>query len=313
MSYTAPSLSSLDLSDAVSGYSSPDLGSLDLSGDPPLTDLIDAALEFSAAFEGSAGTVGALGMTVGFSAQFVGGQVAGELAAGLGFAASFDGSQGTAGGLAVSLDFSGAFAGQVVPVYGAAAAGLSFSPRMRGFLDWTATLDPVQITEFYTLDITGDPGRRFRISSWQATLQAGARSNYVQAVIPGNAEVIGALQALQDGELVISKGYRFPDQSERTEEILRAGFDELRFDEGPRNFTATVSGYADSGSTENGVRELTAVRSVSFANGKYRVRAGIDMFLRPGMTVTAGGVSFPVDFINYYVSETDRFCEVSQR
>ena len=39
----------------------------------------------------------------------------------------------------------------------------------------------------------------------------------------------------------------------------------------------------------------------------------IDLFLQPGMTVTALNESFQADYINYYVNDTDKFCEVGER
>jgi len=43
------------------------------------------------------------------------------------------------------------------------------------------------------------------------------------------------------------------------------------------------------------------------------VRCDIDLFLQPGMTVTAMGETFRAGYINYYVSQTDKFCEVGER
>jgi hypothetical protein len=103
------------------------------------------------------------------------------------------------------------------------------------------------------------------------------------------------------------------DGTERYEEILRSNFDAFRYDRGPGSLTVTVSGYLSGKPSANATRPLTGVRTISMNDGKYRVRCAIDLFLQPGMTVTGEVLVFTADYINYYVSETDKFCEVSER
>lgn len=205
-----------------------------------------------------------------------------------------------------------------VTVTGSGDAGLSLSANSRGINDWIAALDPTQLQEVYKLTVTGSANGLSdlvigKISSWQATNQADGRSSYLQAVVPAAGDYLDELTNRQDGELVIFKGYRFSDGSERYEEILRSNFDTFRYDRGPRSLSATVSGYLSGKQAESFSRTLTGIRSISLTNGKYRVRCDIDLFLQPGMTVTADSVSFVADFINYYVNQNDKFCEVSER
>lgn len=144
-------------------------------------------------------------------------------------------------------------------------------------------------------------------------MNQGERSNYLQAVIPAAADIISEISARSSGELIVSKGYRFDDGSERSEEILRSKFDNFRYDRGPRNFTVTVSGYAPANPSQKSTRTLKGVRSLSLNDGKLRARCDIDLFLKPGMTVEALGESFTASYINFFVSSADKFCEVSQR
>lgn len=214
-------------------------------------------------------------------------------------------------GLAASADGT-------VTVLGTGSASLGLTASSRGINDWIAALDPSLLQEVYRLVITGAANGLpdlfiGKISSWQATNQADNRSSYLQAVIPAASEILDDLTNRQDGELVIYKGYRFSDGSERYEEILRSNFDTFRYDRGARSLTATVSGYLSGKVSESFSRTLTGIRSISLTNGKYRVRCDIDLFLQPGMAVTADNVSFTADFINYYVNQTDKFCEVSER
>jgi len=201
---------------------------------------------------------------------------------------------------------------------GTGTAELQVSAAGRGLIDWVSALDPIQLQEVYRLTVTGGPDSLpdliiGKISSWQATNQAGERSSYVQAVIPAAQPLLADLQARTSGELVIEKGYRFSDGTERYEEVIRSRFDDFRYDRGGSSLTATVSGYLTGKTPAKAVRTLTGVRSISLTQGKYRVRCDVDLFLQPGMTVNAADVSFTADYINYYVSDVDKFCEVSER
>ncbi|WP_138436325.1 hypothetical protein [Marinobacter shengliensis] len=201
---------------------------------------------------------------------------------------------------------------------GEGAAELSLSVSGSGYQDWLAALPPVQLQEVYRLVITGsaDGLADFYIggiSSWQATNQAGGRSSYLQAVIPAADQVVADIEARQNGQLIIQKGYRLESGEVRYEEVLRSRFDTLRPDRGQRALTVTVSGYLRRDTVFGGQRSLTGIRSISAPNGKRRARCDVDLFLRPGMTVEALGETFRADYINYYVSDTDKFCEVAER
>jgi len=217
--------------------------------------------------------------------------------------------------LSATLPLSAAFTNSVTGVLG---ASLAFKAKFSGFQDWISNLPAVQIQEVYQLVITGAPDGLQdlaigQISSWQATNQAGGRSSYLQAVIPAADLLLPSIAERKNGELVLQKGYRLADGSVRFEEILRSRFDTLRPDRGPRALTVTVSGYLLKEGSFLGTRTLTGIRSISSPNGKRRVRCNIDLFLQPGMTANALGDLFKVDYINYYVNQSDKFCEVSER
>ncbi|MBY5961881.1 hypothetical protein [Marinobacter nauticus] len=197
-------------------------------------------------------------------------------------------------------------------------ASVDLSVSGVGFQDWVSLLPPVQLQEVYRLVITGAKDGMSDlaiggISSWQATNQAGGRSSYVQAVIPAADRYLADIDARQNGELVIEKGYRLAGGVTRHEEILRAKFDMARPDQGRRSLTLTVSGYMRGKPLSSGSRTLTGVRMISKPNGKRRVTCDIDLFLQPGMTVTALNETFRADYINYYVTQADKFCEVGER
>lgn len=224
----------------------------------------------------------------------------------------------TEGVINASVPFSVLFEGEQIQNPGSITAVVEFKAEFRGFDNWLERFDPLQLQEVYRLVITGVADGLpdlivDRISSWQATNQAGDRSAFIQAVIPAADEYVEQIEARQNGELIIQKGYRFSDGSSRYEEILRSSFDTLRPDEGQRALTLTLSGYFRGKQASKGNRTLTGIRSISSPNGKRRVRCDIDFFLQPGMTVDALGKSFTADYINYYVNESGKFAEVGER
>lgn len=220
--------------------------------------------------------------------------------------------------LDATLPIGAEFSVQVNPTEASFDVVFPISVRAVAFQDWVSKLPPVEIQEVYQLVITGAPDGLDDlviggISSWQATNQAGARSAYVQAVIPAADQYVADIEARSNGELVIQKGYRLATGQVQFEEILRSAFDDARPDQGRSSVTLTVSGYMRGRPVSNGSRVLTGIRSTSKPNGKRRVLCDIDLFLQPGMTVTALNESFQADYINYYVNDTDKFCEVGER
>jgi hypothetical protein len=261
---------------------------------------------------------GSISSLVAFSADFVGdANINGSFSAPVSFLAGFNGGTGPGSDISAGVQFTGTLQGSSVAKFGAIGVSVSFGAQFSGFQDWLSKIGPVQLQELYLFKITGSadglPDKEFQIANWQATNQAGNRQSYLQAVIPAADALIEGIEARQSGELVISKGYRFSDGTLKTSEILRSNFDTLRYDRSGRNFTVTVSGYLGGKQSQNAVRTLTGIRTLSVSSGKHRVRCDIDLFLQPGMTVIADGVTFTSDYINYFVSETDKFCEVSER
>jgi len=210
------------------------------------------------------------------------------------------------------------FTVQVNPALASFDVSFPILPAFDAFQDWVSRLPPNELQEVYRLIITGAADGLpdlviDRFSSWQATSQGGGRDTYLQAVIPAADQYLSDIEARQKGQIVIQKGYRLSSGSVQYDEIMRSAFDNLRPDRGQRALTITVSGYLKNKPTSKGSRTLTGIRSISTQNGKRRVRCAVDLFLKPGMTVTALEETFTADYINYFVSQSDKFCEVSER
>lgn len=247
-------------------------------------------------------------------------KILGEQVVGWSFAASPLGVPSVYGALscawatAPSMMGAPAALGSFPVVVIAAAASMLGSARALGYHDFTGQIGAA-ITR-YVMDLTTPAGLvRVPISSWQATLQAGAK-NYVQGVVPAVADWIDAINDAT--EFVIT---RAADTSVgRIEyEMARAPLEQISIARGPTNYTATLSGYSTAFAENEEPdaaydRTLTGIRSTTTGTAATRVRCAIDWLLRPGQRAYYGdGASFVVRYINYYVPATgDAYMDVGE-
>lgn len=143
------------------------------------------------------------------------------------------------------------------------------------------------------------------IASFQARVRDGEPS-YVSVTVPNSLAYEDAIAARTNGEIVIRKGYRMADGTTQMEEICRVDYEDIQISRGGRSDAAVVTGHATVSSTAP--KEWT-VTGVSFyglqADGKRRVRADLDLFLRVGDTCVYGtGANdfFVVGQITYWVT-----------
>ncbi len=181
--------------------------------------------------------------------------------------------------------------------------------------DFTVALGDV--TTRYLLDLVTPGGLvRAPISSWQGTLQTGAKC-YMQAVIPASTLYADAINAAT--EFVISRAAALPSGLQIEQEMARSPVGSAQFDRGAMRETCTISGYAD-GFTESTNppaeydRTLSRIRSMSSGAGGMRVRCAVDWLLRPGQRAFADGVPMIADYINYYApTGGDSYMDVGER
>jgi len=157
------------------------------------------------------------------------------------------------------------------------------------------------------------------ISSWQATLQIGERSSYVQCVVPAALQYFADIAAIGvGGKLAIIRGEIFPNGDQKESEVASVSVSDYPYQRGPNRETVTLSGYGrlsfievDSASP-GATRQLPGVQTITVQNG-VRVRCDVDWVIRPGMTAIADGVDFTVSYINYYVNQNQQFMDVGER
>lgn len=187
--------------------------------------------------------------------------------------------------------------------------------KVRTYNDFTGQLDPRSPLRYVADIITPSGVVRLPISSWQATLQLD-QACYGQAVFPAIAEQAEAIVAATEVAVLRSGDVLGGGVVEQL--MVRFPVDTRSIARGPRNHTATLSGYFDAFPGETGLpaamqRPLRDVRSLTEDSGGTRVRCDVDWLLRPGMTATFGGTTLDVAFINYYVPGNDQYMDVGER
>jgi hypothetical protein len=189
--------------------------------------------------------------------------------------------------------------------------------RALGFVDFTAALDP-HAPVLFVADIIDADGNvtRVPISSWQATLQTDAKS-YAQCVVPNAEPYVDAIVA---GETFrVSRVGTLLAGGTIEIIVAQAPLQTYSLAQGPYNYTATVSGYADAFPEIDSEatffsRALTGIRTFTQTPQNFRMRADIDWLLRPGFTVdTPGYPSFTVTYVNLYANLSDVYMDVGSR
>ncbi len=298
MAYTRPSASSADFSFAgLAAYTRPAPDAADLTFEDILQGMISAPSVL-----GSARAVAAI--TVESSAL---------MPAILGAARALAGT--ATGWVAVASPLGAVRVTGSYPIIGLCVAASPLGAALaKAFHDFTGLIGDA-IT-YYVMDLTTPGGTvRVPISSWQATLQTGAKC-YVQAVVPA---VSAWIDAINDAtEFIVT---RAADTSVgRIEyEMARAPLEQISISKGPTNYTATLSGYSTAFAENEEPdaaydRTLTGIRSVTTGTSATRVRCAIDWLLRPGQRAYYDdGASFVVSYINYYVPATgDAYMDVGE-
>lgn len=182
------------------------------------------------------------------------------------------------------------------------------------FTDYTSVI-PAGATIRYTMDLeTPDGTVRVPISSWQATLQTENQS-YVGCVVPACTEWLPDIEAAT--EFAINRSVTV-DGVVISQEMARAPLQTMQVDQGPRNKTASLSGYSDAFTEDSDPdviydRALEGIRSVSSYASGSRVRCAIDWLLRPGQRALYQETSMVVSYVNIYVNGADSYMDVGER
>ena len=183
----------------------------------------------------------------------------------------------------------------------------AFDPR------YTWRIDPSIARVIYRFDLTGSPDGVddviIPVSSIQGRSRDGAPT-YLSAVVP-TMDYAAQISARPNGEMVLSRGYRLSDGQTTWQEISRAALDSVRIDQGSRNASVTLTGYA---TTTNPDPKTVTISGASYrsigADGRRRYRCPVDMWLRPGDTALVHGESITVATISYTINPRTENMEI---
>lgn len=176
--------------------------------------------------------------------------------------------------------------------------------------------EPVAVDVIYRLTLTGAANALSDIvlpmASFQSRLRNGEPS-YLSVNVPNGAAWITAINARQNGQLVVERGYRFRDTgATQFDEIARVNLEDVRQDEGARSYTLTLDGHRTEATTTPKVRAISGANYRNVVSGKRRYRASPDNFLRPGDTVQINAESFTVGLITLSVSPSIERMEIAE-
>ena len=142
-----------------------------------------------------------------------------------------------------------------------------------------------------------------------------SRPSYLSCVVPNFVDYIDEIQARTSGEVVIKRGYLMPDGSRNLEEIIRTNFEYVTYDQGARSASASITAYKVQSFRSPKRREITGVSYVGAdSQGRRRLRATMDLFLRPEDTCIYGdGEEMRVGTITYIVDDRSAVMHVTEQ
>lgn len=170
-----------------------------------------------------------------------------------------------------------------------------------------ALFDPLEQVEVYLLQI-GE--LRVPMSSFQATVRLRNKS-FLQVIVPNGGDY---LESMKYGELMsVQMGHYYPSKDEfgALKTIAQAPIEQIRSDQGATRYTVTLAGYDDFTPPKPKEIALEGVQTRSVDQGVRRVRANMNIDLRPNhLAVDSDGTVFGVGQIQYFVNSLSSGMEV---
>jgi hypothetical protein len=190
------------------------------------------------------------------------------------------------------------------------AAVMTMAASMSAPVIFEQTLADVYYLFTLTGAADGEADIEIPISSFQARMRDGDPT-FLSVVIP-DGEQAAAINARQNGTLIVDMAYKLHGAFIQRETIVSALLEDIRVDEGTSSSPLTLSGHKTE--TYNGLA-ITLTTSIyrTILNGKIRHRlAEPNINLRPGDTVTIGSDTFVAGLISYFISVESKTMEVAE-
>jgi hypothetical protein len=122
-------------------------------------------------------------------------------------------------------------------------------------------------------------------------------ASYVRCTVPDPLRYTADILPRARGRMTIYGGLATADGARQLEELLYANIQRIHFDRGTTD-TLSITGTRYQTHANPRAVTLAGVSDVSLARGRYAARAALDLFVRPGDTVTAAGRTFTADLIH---------------
>jgi len=149
--------------------------------------------------------------------------------------------------------------------------------------------------------------------SIQFRMRGGDAKSYLSFVIPYTVDDLAAINARQNGELVIDMAAIVGGVESLREELLRADFYSVRFDRGPRSQSITLVGYKAISFGPGTVTLENVLLETMTAEGLLSYRCAVpDFYLRPGHTAKYGANEFIVDTVGCFIGDKTQYMEVAE-
>jgi hypothetical protein len=148
-----------------------------------------------------------------------------------------------------------------------------------------------------------------------SSLQMRRRDGYptmISCVVPDADTYYDDAAARVNGELIVTAGSATADGTRHLSELERVTLEDISYDVGVANSSMTLVGYRTETNANPRPVGLTFVTYVGLqADGKWRVRCSINIFLRPGDTAVCHEASFTVEQIYVWVAADNSWMEVA--
>lgn len=149
------------------------------------------------------------------------------------------------------------------------------------------------------------------ISSFSANKRTTG-SHYLSCTIPYSDTYKTYIQARSTGYISVIRTENYVDGTTASAALLSVPLQTIRYDQGARSSSITLSGNKTTGVTSGRTIVLTGVSNKTSSDGSLTITGDVDLFLEVGDTVTYGTDSFVADAIGYMVSTTQSTMQVSQ-
>ena len=136
------------------------------------------------------------------------------------------------------------------------------------------------------------------------------RATYIRVTVPDPTRFTDEIMARTSGSIVILAGEMTADGTRHLEELTYANIQNLYYHRGT-NDMLTLAGTRYVTHRNPNEMEISGVIEIAKdRRGRYRVRSGVDFFLRPGDIVSALGETFTADYIGVVIAGSSIYMDI---